>query len=203
MRTASTSALSFGAVAVLALGVAACSSGDPGTALPVAPAASSASQAAKASQLPPRPADLPLTGVDPCELLGQAQLDELQVNAVPRKAADAQDGPTCVFDADKTEPFHAYHLRTVSADLQEWLTGARRKNSMTTAPFAVEGYPALTNYRAAGTPSDCEVLVGVAKGQTLAAQAFAVTAGAFTQQQLCDQATQAADLAVQYLKTRT
>ncbi|MEV4604094.1 DUF3558 domain-containing protein [Amycolatopsis sp. NPDC049253] len=201
MRTAFTRALSAGAL--LALGAAGCSSGDAGTAVPVPTAVSSASQAAKASQLPPRPADLSLTGVDPCDLLGQAQLDELQVNAVPRKAADPQDGPTCVFDADKTEPFHAYHLRTVTADLQEWLTGARRKNSMTTAPFAVEGYPALTNYRAAGTPSDCEVLVGVAKGQTLAAQAFAVTAGAFTQQQLCDQATQAADLALQYLKTRT
>ncbi|MFI5607456.1 DUF3558 domain-containing protein [Amycolatopsis sp. NPDC051903] len=199
MRTAPTSAL----VAALALGVAGCSSADPGTAYPVETAVSSASQAAKASQLPPRPADLSLTGVDPCELLGQAQLDELQVNSVPRKVADPQDGPTCVFDADKAEPFHAYHLRTVNADLQEWLTGTRRKNSMTTAPFAVESYPALTNYRAAGTPSDCEVLVGVAKGQTLAAQAFAVTQGSDSQQQLCDLAGRTADLAVQYLKTRS
>jgi hypothetical protein len=199
VRTAPTSAL----VAVLALGLAACSSGDPGTAYPVQPAVSSASQAAKASQLPPRPSNLSLTGVDPCDLIGQAQLDELQVNSVPREATDPQDGPTCVFDADKTEPFHAYHLRTVQADLQEWLTGARRKNSMTTAPFAVEGYPALTSYRAAGTPSDCEVLVGVAKGQTLAAQAFAVTSGADSQSQLCELATRAAGFAVQYLETRS
>ncbi|WP_344863246.1 DUF3558 domain-containing protein [Amycolatopsis ultiminotia] len=182
------------------LGVAGCSSADPGTAYPVQTAVSSASQQAKAAQLPARPAELPIAGVDPCALIGQAQLDELKVTSVPRKAADPQDGPTCVLDANTTEPFHAFHLRVVDADLQEWLTGARRKNSMTTAPVSVEGYPALTNYRASGTPSDCEVLVGAANGETLAAQAFAITSGGFSQPQLCELATQAAGLAVQGLK---
>ncbi|WP_033290131.1 DUF3558 family protein [Amycolatopsis jejuensis] len=187
----------------MALGVAGCSSGDPGTAYPVQTAVSSLSQQAKAAALPPRPSDLPIAGTDPCTLLGQAQLDQLKITSVPRPAADPQDGPTCVFDSNRAEPFHALHLRVVGADVQEWLTGKRRKNSMTTAPVSVEGYPALTNYRAAGTPADCEVLVGVAPGQTMAAQAFAVTAGAFSQPQLCGFATQAASLAVQGLKNRT
>ncbi|MET9261978.1 DUF3558 domain-containing protein [Amycolatopsis sp. NPDC004079] len=200
MRTASTKPI-LAVVAVL--GVAGCSSGEQGTAYPVEPAMSSLAQQTKAAALPQRPSDLPIAGTDPCDLLGQAQLDLLKVTSVPRKAAEAKDGPTCVFDSDKTEPFHALHLRIVGADVQEWLTGSRRKNSMTTAATSVEGYPAITNYRAAGTPSDCEVLVGVAQGQTMAAQEFAVTAGAFSQPQLCEIATQAAGLAVQGLKNRT
>ncbi|MBB4687492.1 DUF3558 domain-containing protein [Amycolatopsis jiangsuensis] len=200
MRTASTKPV-LAVVAVL--GVAGCSSGDPGTAYPVQTAASSASQQAKAADLPPRPADLPIAGTDPCTLIGQAQLDALSVSSVPREAADPADGPTCVLDATKTEPFRSFHLRVVGADLQEWLTGARRKNSMTTEPTSVEEYPALKHYRASGTPSDCEVLVGVANGRTLAAQAFAVTSGAFSRPQLCDLAIQAAGLAVQGLKARS
>jgi hypothetical protein len=187
----------------LLFGAAGCSSADPGTAYPVQTAASAMSQAAKASDLPQRPADLSLAGLDPCDLLSQIQLDELQITGAPRKAADPQDGPTCVFDAGQAAPFHAYHLRIVGADVQEWLTGARRKNSMTTAPATIGGYPAITNYRAAGTPSDCETLVGVAKGQTVAAQAFAITAGAYNQQQLCDMSTHAAGLALQNLKSRS
>ncbi|WP_020663953.1 DUF3558 domain-containing protein [Amycolatopsis benzoatilytica] len=200
MRTAPTKPI-LAVVAVL--GLAGCSSGNGGTAYPVEPAISSLAQQSKAAELPARPKDLSLADIDPCQLLGQAQLDELKITSVPRKAAAAQDGPTCVFDSTQAEPFHALHLRIVNADVQEWLTGKRRKNSMTTAPAPVEGYPAITNYRAAGTPADCEVLVGVAKGQTMAAQEFAITTGAFSQPQLCQLATQAAGLAVQGLKNRT
>lgn len=199
MRTVRTKPL-LAVVAVL--GVAGCSSGSDGTAYPVEPAMSSLAQQTKAADLPARPSNLPIAGADPCQLLGQAQLDQLKITSVPRPAADAPDGPTCVFDSSQTEPFHALHLRVVGADVREWLTGKRRKNSMTTAPAPVEGYPAITNYRASGTPADCEVLVGVAAGQTLAAQEFAISAGAFSQPQLCQLATEAASLAVQDLKNR-
>jgi hypothetical protein len=40
----------------------------------------------------------------------------------------------------------------------------------------------------------------VAGGQTMVVQAFPVTAGTFSQQQLCDLSTQAATLALQTLK---
>ncbi len=189
-----------GVLATAAL--AGCSANTGGTPYPVETAMTAASASAKAAQLPGRPAELPLTGVEPCDLFAQVQLDELKINSVPRVAADSQDGPTCVLDVDATPPFHAYHVHAVKADLQEWLTGARRKNSLTTEPKTIGGYPALTSYRAAGTPSDCETLVGVANGQTLAVQAFAVTAGQLSQAQLCDMAAHAADLALQTLKAR-
>lgn len=188
-----------GVLATAAL--AGCSAGTEGTPYPVETAATAASQSAKAAQLPQRPADLSLQGVELCEIFPQVQLDALKINSVPRKAPE-EDGRTCVFDADGAEPVHSYHVRAVSADLGQWITGARKKNSMTTEPKTIGGYPALTNYRAAGDPADCETLVGVAKGQTLAVQTFAITRGRLTQPQLCDMSAHAADLALQSLKAR-
>ncbi|VVJ23196.1 Uncharacterised protein [Amycolatopsis camponoti] len=188
-----------GVLATAAL--AGCSAGTDGTPYPIETAATAASQSAKAAQLPQRPAELPLQGVNLCEVFPQVQLDAMKITSTPREAPP-EDGPTCVFDADGAEPVHAYHVRAVSADLGEWITGARKKNSMTTEPKTIGGYPALTNYRAAGDPADCEALVGVARGQTLAVQTFAITRGKFTQPQLCDLSVQAADIALQTLKAR-
>lgn len=188
-----------GVLATAAL--AGCSAGTDGTPYPIETAATAASQSAKAAQLPQRPAELPLQGVNLCEVFPQVQLDAMKITSTPREAPP-EDGPTCVFDADGAEPVHAYHVRAVSADLDEWITGARKKNSMTTEPKTIGGYPALTNYRAAGDPADCEALVGVARGQTLAVQTFAITRGKFTQPQLCDLSVRAADIALQTLKAR-
>lgn len=135
-----------GVLATAAL--AGCSAGTEGTPYPVETAATAASQSAKAAQLPQRPAELTLQGVDLCDVFPQVQLDALKITSAPREAPE-QDGPTCVFDADGAEPVHSYHVRAVSSDLDQWITGARKKNSMTTEPKNIGGYPALTNYRAA------------------------------------------------------
>lgn len=192
--------LVFGGVLTLAL--AGCTTDTGGQGFPNEPALASVTQGAKVSALPQRPSELKLVGVDPCALLAQAQLDQLKINSKPRAAAEPIDGPTCVFDADAVEPFHTYYVRTVTADVEEWITGKRRKNSMTTEPKTVGGFPAVTNYRDAGTPSDCETLVGVAQGQTLAARAITVTAAAFTQPALCEMSARAAEMALQTLKAR-
>ncbi|WP_410656178.1 DUF3558 domain-containing protein [Amycolatopsis sp. lyj-112] len=195
--------LVFGGVLTLALaGCAGCTSGTGGQAFPNEPGLASVTQGAKASALPDRPAELTLRGVDPCTLITAPQLDQLKINSQPRKAAEEIDGPTCVLDSDAAEPFHAYHVRAVSADVEEWFTGKRRKNSMTTEPKAVGGFPAITSYRGSGTPADCETLIGVGKGQTLVAQAFTVTPGAFTMPQLCEMSARAAEMALQTLKAR-
>ncbi len=187
---------------VLAFALAGCTADTGGQAFPDEPALASVTQGAKASALPARPAELNLQGVDPCALLTDPQLDQLKINSKPRAAAEPIDGPTCVLDADAAQPFHSYYVRTITADVEEWFTGKRRKNSMTTEPTAVGGFPAIKNHRDAGTPADCETLVGVARGQTLAVRAVAVTAGAFTMPQLCEMSAQAADSALQTLKAR-
>ncbi|MEQ0559297.1 DUF3558 domain-containing protein [Amycolatopsis sp. NEAU-NG30] len=188
-----------GVLATAAL--AGCSAGTSGTPYPVETAATAASQSAKAAQLPRRPADLPLQGADLCGLFPQVQLDTLKITSTPRQA-DSPDGPVCVLDADGEEPFHGYQVGSVAADLDQWLTGARHKNSMTTEPKTVGGYPALTSYRAAGDPADCTTLVGVAQGRTLSVRTFPITRGKLTQPQLCDMAARAADIALQTLKAR-
>lgn len=178
-----------------------CTSMREGQAYVVPTAESSASQAAKAAGLPQRPSELMLRGIDPCTLLTPAQLDQLKVNSKPRQTQDSADGPSCSFDVDLTKPYYSYGIEAVTnADLNAWLTGDRRKNSMTTAAIAVDGFPALKNFRSSGEPTDCETLVGVAAGQTMVVQAFPVTAGAFNQYQLCELSTQAATLALQTLK---
>jgi hypothetical protein len=188
--------------AVLATAVlTSCTSTDEGQAYVVPTAESSASQSAKAAGLPGRPSELVLTGVDPCTLLTSDQLDQLKVNSKPRQAKESADGPSCSFDVDLTKPYYSYGITAVTnADLDAWLTGDRRKNSMTTEPAAVGGFPALTYFRSSSDPSDCQTLVGVAAGQTMTVQAFPVTPGAFSQQQLCDLSERAADLALQTLK---
>ncbi|QXV60890.1 DUF3558 domain-containing protein [Amycolatopsis sp. TNS106] len=187
---------------VLTLVLAGCATDTGGQAFPDEPALASVTQGAKASALPARPAELNLQGVDPCALLTEQQLDQLKINSKPRAAAEPIDGPTCVLDSDAAQPFHGYYVRTITADVEEWFTGKRRKNSMTTEPTAVGGFPAIKNHRDAGTPGDCETLVGVARGQTLAVRAVAVTAGAFTMPRLCEMSAQAADSALQTLKAR-
>jgi Protein of unknown function (DUF3558) len=201
---ASLKPLGFVGLALATFAVAGCTSTvSDGIASPIATAAGSAAQSSKASGLPQRPSELAIAGVDPCSLLTSAQLDELAVNSKPRQVADPVDGPSCSFDVDQAQPYYAYGITTVtSADLDAWLTGNRRKNSMTTQPMSVEGFPALRSFRQNTDPTDCETLVGVAHGQTLVVQAVPTTGGAFTQGQLCDLATKAATFAVQTLKAK-
>jgi hypothetical protein len=166
-------------VAVLgAFVLAGCGSTEQGEPYVVA-TAQSAAQSAKAAALPPRPTELSLQGVDPCSLLTGTQLDRRKVDSKPRQAA-SNGGPSCSFDIDQTKPYYSYGITAVtSADLDALLTGARRKNSDHRAR-ADRRFPALKNFRAGGAPGDCEMRVGVAKGQTLVVRAFPVTAGAFS-----------------------
>ncbi|WP_199429321.1 DUF3558 domain-containing protein [Qaidamihabitans albus] len=159
------------------------------------------SAAPAAPELPRRPAELSLRGVDPCRLLSDAQLDELKVTSEPRLATEQRDGPTCSLDVDRTEPYYSYYVETITtADVRAWLDGERANPSTNTEPAEVEGFPALVNHAPGPHPGDCETLVGVAEGQTLRTQLYPVTQNAFDQRQLCDMSTQAARLAVQTLQ---
>ncbi|WP_232376433.1 DUF3558 domain-containing protein [Amycolatopsis aidingensis] len=143
-----------------------------------------------------RPAELPLDGVDPCALLGTADLDALGVNSRPRRS-----GAACSFDVDRTEPYYSYVLETMlDTGLGSWAEQARQAPALRTRPNSVAGFPALTRYRASRQPSDCQTLVGVATGQTLRAQLYPLSGRAFGQQQLCDMSERAATLAVRTLR---
>ncbi|MEU6645942.1 DUF3558 domain-containing protein [Saccharomonospora sp. NPDC046836] len=164
--------------------------------------ASLASTDAASPSLPAPPEEeLPLAGVDPCSLFTEAQLDELKVNSEPRATQDGRDGPTCSLDVDLTAPYYSYYVEAITtADMQDWVDGERRNTSMTTLSARVAGIPALVHYAKGSSPSDCEVLVGVADGQTLRTQLYPTDPSEFSQEQMCGLATEAATLAVQTLK---
>ncbi|GAB3500624.1 DUF3558 domain-containing protein [Amycolatopsis cihanbeyliensis] len=145
-----------------------------------------------------RPFELPLDGVDPCALLGTADLDALGVNSTPRRS-----GAACSFDVDRTEPYYSYVLETmIDTGLDSMPAGARRAHRMLIRRDTVAGFPALTRYRKGRWPSDCQTLVGVARGQTLRAQLYPVSPRAFGLRQLCDMSERVATLAVQTLRAR-
>jgi hypothetical protein len=156
-----------------------------------------------APELPARAKELSLQGVDPCTLLTPAQLDRLKENGAPRPLAkDVQrDGPTCAFDVDAVSPTYTYYLEAITtADVQDWLTGAHHKTSMTQQLVDVPGFPALVDFAPSEGVQDCETIVGVADGQALRAE-IAPDDRSFTQQQLCDMSTTVAKMAVETLET--
>ncbi|HVV09643.1 DUF3558 domain-containing protein [Amycolatopsis sp.] len=184
-------AAAAGLLAMLTLG--GCTSSVSGVAAP--PSSTSA-----VPELVARSKDLSLQGIDPCRLLTAAQLTELKENGAPRQAPP-RDGPTCAFDVDATAPSYTYYLETITtADVVDWLSGARHKTSMTQQPVSVPGFPALVNFAPSNGIQDCEALVGVAPGQTLRAET-APDDSSFSQEQLCDMATNVAKMAVETLET--
>jgi hypothetical protein len=191
------------AVLALSLGAVACSPGEPDVA-PHAPVTTTATPAAAAqAELVRRPAELSLREVDPCDLLTGEQLDQLEINSVPRPDEQSRDGRSCAFDADLREPYYGYTVETVVGhDLRDWLSGEKHKSSTTTEPIVVAGFPALLNYRDTGDPLDCETLVGVAREQTLRVQMFPSSADAFDQQQMCDMSMRVATFVVRNLRAK-
>lgn len=150
-----------------------------------------------------RPRELPLTGVDPCSLFSDAQLNELKVNSEPDSRERGREGPMCSLDVDRTAPYHSYYVELVTrADLAEWVEGERAKDVMVTEPADVESYPALLRYARASSPGDCEALVGVAQGQTLRVQLYPTDPSEFSQERMCELARHAATLAVRTLQGR-
>jgi hypothetical protein len=191
-------------VFALGLGAVACSPDEAEPpAQPESPPRSSSATSTVRAELVARPAELSLREADPCALLTDEQLDQLEVNSVPRPDEQSRDGRSCAFDVDLREPYYGYTVETVVGhDLRDWLSGEKHRSSTTTEPTVVAGFPALLNYRDAGDPLDCETLVGVARDQTVRVQMFPSTGNAFDQQEMCDMSTRVATFVVQNLRAK-
>lgn len=155
-------------------------------------------------EIPPRPADLALDGVEPCALFTEAQLTELGITDPPSpKTAEGEfAGPACDLDIATVETFYGYEVVAITDEgIGPWLTGKRNVEARLAE---VAGYPAATYWfrGAEGNKTiDCATSVDVAQGQQLMVTADNDSDHSFTLDQLCQMAEQAAGMAVQTLQT--
>lgn len=155
-------------------------------------------------QVPPRPADLPLDGVEPCTLFTEAQLSQLGITdpPSPKTAGGEFNGPACDLDIATLETFYGYEIVAITDEgIAPWLTGTRNVEARLAE---VAGYPAATYWfrGAEGNKTiDCATSVDVADGQQLMVTADNDSDRSFTLEQLCQMAEKAAGMAVQTLQT--
>jgi hypothetical protein len=155
-------------------------------------------------EIPPRPADLPLDGVKPCQLFTKAQLTQLKITDPPsEKTSEGYFvAPGCDLEIATLETFRSYEILTVTQEgIEPWLTGKRNVEAKLSE---VAGYPAATYWLLGAegkNAQDCATAVDVADGQQLMVTADNDGDRTFTLDQLCQLAETAAGLAMQTLQT--
>lgn len=157
--------------------------------------------AAAAAQLPPRPAELRVDEVDPCTLLTPQQQQALGIDSSPRPGTGSSRGePACHFDHGQSEPFYGFLIAVLPFEgAQAWLTGSRAAEARVLDPVAGFGAVEVRSPDGAAAVTDCSVIVDVAAGQSLDAYFESGASGAFTQDEQCAKARQAAEAATRTL----
>jgi hypothetical protein len=161
-----------GAVLAVLLGMLVSACTVEGTAGPAAPSATAGSRPGGVVELPPRPREVRLDGVDPCSLLTERQRAELGLDGrpvfsqTPIGLYPGADVPAC--DIRGFEP------RAVATGISLVTTvGIERFTSGELAaelrPISVEGFPAVLAVPTRFTDY-CTVIVDVAPGQLLDVQ---------------------------------
>jgi Protein of unknown function (DUF3558) len=155
-------------LASLGLLLAACSShgsSQPDQTSSAAAATDSTSASASPSvSLPPRPKEINLNGIQPCDLLTQQQREQLGLDQPPLPAkAPAFHVPTCSIGSDKNRVATSV-MPVPNKDLTYWFN----KNEVNADPQVIQiaGFPALLD-KTPGRTNFCNVDVGVAQGQFL------------------------------------
>lgn len=162
------------------------------------------SSAAAAPQLPPRPAELRIDEVDPCTLLDPQQRQALGVDSPPRPGTGSSRGePACHYDHEQSEPFYGFLMAVLPFEgAQVWLTGDRAAEARMIDPVAGYGAVEVRSPGGAAAVTDCSVIVDVAAGQSLDAYFESGASRAFTQDEQCARARQAAEAAMATLLAR-
>ncbi|MEV6239985.1 DUF3558 domain-containing protein [Lentzea sp. NPDC051838] len=188
------------AAASLLLAVAACtSSGEKGKPNPTSGASPTSGSSDSAGELPKRPADLKLDGVDACKLLTQAQMDQVRVaETVPQKleVAGLGEAPGCFYENGLKYTYAAALITNKGVPF--WLKGSGNVDAKV---VDVAGYGAAQLTLTGTQGFDCAVAVDVAEGQQLHFLYSPGSEKGDSQDQLCSKVNKAAALAVETLKT--
>ncbi|MDX3657514.1 DUF3558 domain-containing protein [Streptomyces sp. ID05-26A] len=172
--------------------------GEKGTATPVATTGSSGNDSST-SKMPARPASLALSSVDPCKLLTQAQMqqiDTLDTRATKLDLVDGAESPSCHYSNSGR---FTYTIGAVThKGVDYWFTGG---GNVTVTATKVADYGAAKIELSGGSGFDCSISVDVADGQQLMVSYIPKTTDEKDQAVLCGKAEKAAGLALATLKT--
>jgi hypothetical protein len=198
-------------VAAVALAAAGCTTSDPGQPTSTANGSSTDSSAPQTSdspdaptptvEIPPRPRDISLEGLDPCTLYTEEQRAQLQANEVESGESEAdffKGMKECALYVDDQEPFYEYSAMAVTFEgVEAWLTGKRNADAELAS---VQGFPAA-RFKFRGVEDEgCWIAVGVADKQYLVVQMQPTSRG-FTQEKICQMALDATNMALTTLQT--
>ena len=154
--------------------------------------------------IPPRPKDLRIDGIEPCDLFTSTQLAQIKIDRKRKGTSGSQQYngmKDCSLDQNAA-PFDRYYIMAVTTEgIGSWLTGKRNVEAKLTS---VGRYAAATYWfrGAKGNQADsCSTSVDVADGQQLAVDADNDGKHSYTLEQLCQRAEQVAGLAMQTLQT--
>lgn len=196
------------AVALVAAGCTTSANGQPTPAPDGSSTNSSAPQTSESSgsgeptvELPPRPRDISLEGLDPCTLYTEEQRVQLQADDVESGESDSQNFngmKQCSLHKKSSEPFYGYSVTAVTSEgVEEWLTGDRNVDA---EAISIQGFPAA-KFKFRGVEDEgCDIAVGVADNQYLWVDILTVSRG-FKQDQLCQMVDEAANMAMTTLQT--
>ncbi|WP_445183956.1 DUF3558 domain-containing protein [Pseudonocardia sp. Cha107L01] len=180
---------------------AGCGSGTGGAPGSAPRSSSAANSAARARVLPPRPANLPLTGVEPCALLVGPQVSQLGVGAGTPYGSTEEGDAECVWSTASADPADTWIARTLVSE-----SAATALSDPHAQTVQVAGFPAVQTSDPTADPNHaCELYIDVADGQSLL---VAYVGGPnpsngvpSTRPLACRKAAQAAELMIQTLKT--
>ncbi|MBW4715658.1 DUF3558 domain-containing protein [Saccharothrix obliqua] len=191
------------AVLLTAAALAACTpQPTTGTATPGATTGGGSVEPTSASKAPStRPKAIKLDGVDPCKLLTDAQQADLKIDEWEGEKSNPGTGtesPSCAYNVN-SEKSAAYRVTLVADKGIEFWDGPGNSD---VTPKQVSGFPAVQLVLAGTSRTECSVAVDVADGQQMFVQFLPYGGkGAYSQDEMCRNATKGAEAALATLQT--
>jgi len=191
-------------IGVLAIGLTGCSDEKIGQPTPESSPTQSAATTTTTTKFnappPVRPAVLKLDGIDPCATLTADQRKQLKIARSENDPLDVgktgKPAPTCRNRATGEKIF-SYNVSLVTdRGVDYWQGGG----NLDVDQKEVAGFAAYQIKLTGTSTGDCVITVDVADGQQLFVQFLPISEG-FTQDQMCQNAKQGAEMALATLQT--
>ena len=191
------------AALLLAVFTAGCATA-PGTpsAVPSGASGTSSTAGSAASVLPPRPREIQLDGLDPCQLWTPEQLRLLAVQVDPVAGGQQENAagyPVCTYRTARQDNADLGYSATAVLDLDASIYLGKSGPNETTV-LEVGGFPAVQESSDSAIASPCRLAISTSTGQHLQVRAE-TRPGAYSIEQACEMTLRAATLAVQTLQT--